>query len=157
MTEVNDVTYLTVYEYAAKNHVTDQAVYQKIYRDQIKAVRIGGTLLIAKDEPWEVKKAPPGYLSTTDYANKHDRTRQEVWQYIVRHKIPAVKIGGRYYIDGKTECPPRTKLITGDKRLCNTSISFTAKELDALRQNAKNAGVSMSEFVRRRCIYDVAD
>ena len=155
MTEVNDATYLTVFEYAAKNHVTDQAVYQKIYRDQIKAIRINNTLLIAEDEPWVVKKAPPGYLNTVEYANKHGRTRQEVWQYIVRHKIPAVKIEGRYYIDGDTECPPRRKLSTGDKRFCSAGASLTEEELDILKQNAKDAGVTMSEYIRRRCIYDV--
>ena len=67
-----------------------------------------------------------GFLSVTQFAQKHGMDVGNVRRYILQGRIAAVKIGNQWAIPEETE-PPQDKRIRSGKYLKKTKFENTAE------------------------------
>lgn len=106
--DMNPKEYLTVAQYAAMNHYSDDAVRAKIKKGYLKAIKVKGAWYIPKDatragtgkkqQPERIYQDGHYWLLTEAYAKKYQCSMFRIDYLLHRKRLPIMIWQGRRYI-----------------------------------------------------------
>ncbi|MBP9854839.1 MAG: helix-turn-helix domain-containing protein [Candidatus Omnitrophica bacterium] len=142
----NPPKHLSIAQYAKKLGISRIAVYKKVKKGQIPAVRIGRSYVIYSSQSEIIKeqksKKQAPYISVAELAKEHGISRVTAYKRVKEGHFSAKKSGRRYIVSTL----PTSEIISTEKQ--TISKHKTMKSLPTLAKGMRSSRVTVYKMVK---------